>query len=67
MPSSCGFLGKNPAAKVQRYKGNTLYWMNLAPTLATVFLAWVAVSQVVVMWVAARTAFRPGSDLSPGG
>jgi hypothetical protein len=46
--------------QVQQYRSTTLYWMNLGPKLATFFLAWVAISQVVVIVVAIR-AIRTGS------
>lgn len=35
--------------KVQRYKNDTLYWMNLTPTLATIALTWIAFTQLIVI------------------
>jgi hypothetical protein len=35
--------------RVGQYEDETLYWLNLAPTLATVALGWVAISQVIVI------------------
>jgi hypothetical protein len=46
--------------QVQHYRSTTLYWMNLGPKLATFFLVWVAISQIVVIVVAIR-AIRMGS------
>jgi hypothetical protein len=45
-------------SKVQQYKDRTLYWMNLAPTLATIALGWVAVSQLIVIVAMIRVVRR---------
>ena len=44
--------------KIRRYKHETLYWMTRGPTIATYALAWVAISQIVVIGVAVRTLRR---------
>ncbi len=45
-------------ARVQQIRSTTLYWMNLAPMLATIFLGWVMISQVIVLIVAVRRRTR---------
>lgn len=51
--------------RVQRYRGRTLYWMELGPQLATAFLGWAAVSQVIVIVVSVRALRRP-ADATAG-
>ena len=45
--------------KVGRYKDETLYWMKLGPTLATIVLGWVALSQLIVVVAMIRIVRAP--------
>jgi hypothetical protein len=42
--------------RVEQFKQTTLYWLNLAPTLAMIVLGWIAISQVIVIVVMMRVA-----------
>lgn len=43
---------------VDRIRNTTLYWMNLAPLLATITLGWIAISQLVVLVVVVKSFRR---------
>jgi hypothetical protein len=42
-------------SSVQQMRKRTLYWMNLGPTLATIALSWIAISQLVVLTVVLKS------------
>lgn len=41
--------------RIEDYKTQSLYWMNNGPTIATVILCWVAISQVLVIYLVASS------------
>jgi hypothetical protein len=48
-------------ARAEHYRTRTLYWLDLGPKLATAFLVWVMLSQLIVIAVAVRGMARPSS------
>jgi hypothetical protein len=40
--------------RIAHIRGETLYWMNLTPTLGTIALSWIAISQLVVLMVVVK-------------